>query len=308
MIVYPKLKMTLTLNTVDAVSSNKELMIRDNLSKYVSTNYAGYFILAIENILEIGDTVAMQRTSPIKYNIKCIVEFKARKIVTDDQFSMAHGFIVKSVLKIASSSSDECYSISAINADEFMSATVIVMESGIIDIGMTIPIRVLSSQYPQNDINSISINGVLIEPLFHDAIECKVLAKDDNEKYGVLYDEFIDYVNNVKKLPRTQFFVDLLYPYKRQKKGKYIVLYDALTNFKKCTVSICDHHKSSNLEFSISKKESLIEISFTTFVKEILAMGYKYWKNVERLAEVYESDEMFDSHKTLWKYFESRKK
>lgn len=308
MIVYPKLKMILTLNTVDAVSSNKELMIRDNLSKYINTNYAGYFILAIENVLEIGDTVAMQGTSPITYNIECIIEFKTRKLVQDDQFSMVHGFTVKSVLKIASSSSNECYSISATNEDEFMSATVNVMESGIVDIGMTIPIRVLSSQYPQNNINSISINGVLIEPLFHDAMECKVLAKDDNEKCGVLYDEFIDYVNSVKKLPRTQFFVDLLYPYKKQKKGKYIVLYDALADFKECTVAICDHHKSSDLEFSILKKESLIEISFTTFVKEILAMGRKYWKNVERLAEIYESDDMFNSHKTLWKYFESKKK
>lgn len=309
MIVYPKLALTLTLNTNDILSTNKEMMIRDNLQKFVHTNYQGYFILGVNKILEIGDRVIRVRGLDFSANVRCVVEFRARKLPPDDESYMFHNFVVKGVIKIANENAKEFYSITASNADEHMFATITVAESGIIDIGMTIPIQVISTQYPQHNINSISIKGILIEPIFFNPIELFVADKDDDAKYAELYDEFVDYVANVKKLARCEYFAQLLYPYKKQKKGNYVPLSKALDKFTSCAIVMTDHHRMADLEITIlpKKKTAPIEVSFTTFITQILSIGRRFWENVEQLATTYESDEMFNNHKTLWKYFESKK-
>jgi hypothetical protein len=310
MIVYPKLALTLTINTNDILSTNKEMMIRDNLQKFVHTNYQGYFILGINKVLEIGDRVIRIRGLDFSANVRCVVEFKARKLPPDDESYMAHNFVVKGFNKFMDGNAKEFYSVSASNADEHMYATISIAEPGVINLDMIIPIQVISTQYPQHNINSISIKGILIEPIFFNPINLFVADKNDDAKYGEMYDDYVDYVSGVKKLPRSEYFANLLYPYKKQKKNSSnISLHKALDNFSSCSIVMTDQHRISELEFTIlpKKDNAPIEISFTTFMTQILSLGRRYWENVEQLSITYDSDEIFNNHKTLWKYFESKK-
>lgn len=193
-----------------------------------------------------------------------------------------------------------------------ITGTILVDLHGIVNIGMTIPVRVSDAEYPQSTVNNVTVLGELLKPTHFNPRYILVAAGSDADiisarKLLTKLDEEIARISGHK---RAQYFKAWMYPYKIVPARKSITLSSLLSKrqTKAMYVRLDDACDIANLEFLHVTKMPLVDsMTFVTFAISIIDEARRIWKDIEMFSETYADEDIFNEHKTIWSYYESTK-
>ena len=129
---------------------------------------------------------------------------------------------------------------------------------------------------------------------------------DDEKELMPLMNEYEVAKAAAQKHRRAVFFKMWLFPHKERKKPTNI--FAALkTKTKKCyeVSSYCDPAECEMIHRRIDRAAP--KMTFREFATRQLKIGAARWRDIDALCTTYESDEMYDKHRSMWKYYDSLK-
>lgn len=295
------------VNANDLMTPNKDQMAMDHVYKYVGTCFDGSYVTKINKVIT-GDRAANFRKLDGSGTMTVMFWYDAEVY---REGTIIHNAVVSDIMEESDSGE---ISASCVSGDH-IAILAIVETPGIIDVGMTIPVRAENISYPQSVHKEINISGFLIQPYYFTPVQYCVLAPEDGdvEKARKLVSEMDSEMETILDMPRAQFFSQWLYPYKDtgDKKRKMVMnLRDVLKNDVKheLYVKIMDMCKVGSYEFVKARNnKNLTKITFNEFVTEIVDSSKEFWCDVSSLSETYGDADMFAKHESIWKYYSDAK-
>jgi hypothetical protein len=193
-----------------------------------------------------------------------------------------------------------------------ITGTILIDLHGIVNIGMTIPVRVADAEYPQSTMNNVNIMGSLLKPTHFNSRYILVTASKDAEMIAA--QEQLARLNSeiarISKYSRAQYFKAWLYPYKVAPVRKTIVLSTLLNKrqVKAMYVRLDDACDIANLEFMHVTKMPIVDtMTFAAFATALMDEALRIWKDIEVFSRTYDDESVFTEHKTIWNYYEAAK-
>lgn len=289
-------------NPNDVETPDVNQMAMDQLNKYVGTCFDHSYVIKIDRIEMVGDREVDFRKMYGEASMNVIFWYEA-EIFEEDSGVILHEAIVT---KITNDTIMTCTS------GDHITATVIVDIPGVVNVGMTIPVRVVNVTYPQDISNKISIEGELLKPFYYDPVilSVSVPTEDEIKQVQVMLKEVNALIDIVNQSDRAQFFKSWLYPHKNLPKDKPLTLsvFIKKEQTRPTFVQIDDTCDTSNMEFKRIKKQKAVNaISFLDFGTMLTTDATRFWNDVLHLSQTYESKDMFMKHSTIWKYYEGAK-
>jgi hypothetical protein len=182
-----------------------------------------------------------------------------------------------------------------------------ISRSGMFTVGMILPVRIDNAMYPQNIQNQISAEGHVLSPLEFSHNSIVSPSKSDDEKFlAPLIDEYKETKAAAQEYRRCVFFKMWLFPHKDRKKTTNIFMAMG-TKSKKCYAvsSYCDPAECEMIHRRMDRAAPKME--FRDFAVRQLNMGIARWLDIIELCRTYESDVVYDKHRSMWDYYDSLK-
>jgi hypothetical protein len=288
----------------------KQKLLEELKKMYENTCMDGSYVLKIIRILgEPAPRVWNPRKMNGEMQTAVIFEYLAEILVSQSEVktqAVLHGGNVIEITEHASGVLATC------TFGDHTTGTILVDLHGIVNVGMTIPVRVSSAEYPQSTVNNVTVLGELLRPTHFNpryilvapgsdadmTIARKQLTKLDAE------------IARIAQYKRAQYFKAWLYPYKNVPARKTLTLSSLLSKrqAKSMYVRLDDACDIANLEFMQVTKMPLVDtMSFLSFVTSIIDESRRIWKDIETFSETYDSETVFAEHKTIWSYYENAK-
>jgi hypothetical protein len=287
-------------NPNDIDTKNREQMALDHLREYEGTCFDGGYVVRILSVI-CGYRECLPRKMWGEATMSVHFEYEAITIHRNDESVIIHNCVVKRVTK-------EVHLICT--SQSHIAASVLIDVPGIIIPGMVVPIRLTNAQFPQNITNKINVQGEVLKPIEY-AMTLGVSQPNvgDIDIARVKIEEVDRLATSVAIQKRSQFFRSWLYPHKE------IVKFNNLNEelekkwVKTTYILIDDWCDPTNLEYKKTKgkKSGFDTISFLDFVEFLIDDAKRMWRDIEKLSTTYASEEMFNKHSSLFKYYETAK-
>lgn len=122
-------------------------------------------------------------------------------------------------------------------------------------------------------------------------------------------DEMKEIISNPKKKKRWEYFVDLMYPYKKKKyseeKEELVSIFDKTISGY---VTLSDIYPMHTMEFIKTKETDDFIVEKAINVYEIFIMEFiKYIDTINQLTLTYSDDTVFDSHQNIFNIYKDNK-
>lgn len=289
----------------------ESLLLEKLRNAYENTCLDGSYVLRITRLLAPpAPRIWNPRKMDGEMQTSVMFEYDAEILVSQSEVKMQSVLHGGNVVEITEHSGGVLASCAF---GQHITGTILVDLHGIISVGMTIPVRVSDSEYPQNTFNNVNIMGELLRPTHHTARYILVSAGTDADmmsgqrQIAKLNGEIARTTSEHK---RAQFFKSWMYPYKVVPNRKTLTLASLLVKrqAKAMYVRIDDACDIANLEFiQVSKMPLVDTMPFSAFVSSMVEEARKIWKDIATFSETYADDAVFAEHKTIWAYYENSK-